>query len=320
MNVRPLAFALLMLAGCSGPTQPTSAACDDNSDCAEGLVCRAAQCVECGGDQDCPGHAGCGLTTPGRCGCRDADGDGHSCDDCDDVDARRFPGAPESCDEVDNDCDGVVDEDVLTRWYSDDDGDGFGNDALSISRCVAPLGFVARGGDCGDLDPTIAPGAPEVCDGRDNDCDGETDEAVRVTYFRDSDGDGFGDPRNAVSVCQIPAAGFVTMGGDCDDSRADANPEALETCNGRDDDCDGVVDRVTRSCANACGDGLETCTRGVWGGCTAPPILTVSNQLNVTAPASFACVVVTGSGRLAVAADAGVHVTGWLHTEGVAVV
>lgn len=290
--------------------------CQTTADCLQGLVCLGSRCGECRQDAECPGLAKCGLVQAGRCGCYDADGDGASCDDCDDADPARFPGANEVCDSRDNDCDGEIDEGAVTTWFVDADGDGYGNGGLSITRCQAPANFVARGGDCNDNDPTTFPGRAEVCDARDNNCDGAIDEGVKSTFYRDADGDGFGDARNSASVCQIPASGFVAVTGDCDDSRADANPQAMETCNNRDDDCDGVVDGLTRACNNACGDGMETCTRGVWGGCTAPPIITVTSVLNVSsASATFDCLSVAAGARLVVSPDTTLETRNWLRVE-----
>lgn len=294
--------------------------CQATSDCAQGLVCLGNRCGECRQDSECPGVAKCGLVQAGRCGCFDADGDGASCDDCDDADPARFPSAPEVCDGKDNDCDGTVDEGAITTWYVDADGDGYGNSGLSLDRCQAPANFVSRGGDCNDADPTTFPGRTEVCDARDNNCDGTIDEGVKSTFYRDADGDGFGDPRNAATTCQIPASGFVSVMGDCDDSRADANPQAMETCNNRDDDCDGVVDGLSRACNNMCGDGTEVCTRGIWAGCTAPPVLTVTSTLQVTSPTTLSCVVVGNNGRVAVSSDTTLRVERWLRAEGTGVV
>ncbi len=307
---------LLLAVGCAKPTPGLMESCQTSADCSQGLVCLGNKCGECRQDSECPGVAKCGLVQAGRCGCYDADGDGASCDDCDDADPARFPGAAEVCDMRDNNCDGTIDEGTVTTWFVDADGDGYGNGGLSLMRCQAPANFVARGGDCNDSDPTTFPGRTEVCDGRDNNCDGTIDEGVKSVFYRDADGDGFGDFRNTANVCQIPAAGFVAIADDCDDSRADANPQAMETCNNRDDDCDGIVDGLTRSCTNACGSGQETCTRGVWGGCTAPPITTVTATMNVTgASASYDCVVVTTGAKLTVGSDVTLSVRNWLHVD-----
>ena len=109
----------------------------------------------------------------------DQDGDGVvASEDCDDSDAAAFPGNVEACDNVDNDCDGEVDEDSFL--YMDLDGDGFGNPETGESvGCEESGGFVANAEDCNDSDPLAWSGAVEICnDGSDNDCDGTANECV----------------------------------------------------------------------------------------------------------------------------------------------
>jgi hypothetical protein len=316
MRIVTTGLMVVLAAGCTRSTPAVTESCVETADCGQGLVCLGNRCTECRTDAECPSPARCGLISAGRCGCFDADGDGSSCIDCDDADPARFPGANEICDGRDNDCDQQVDEGAVTTWFVDGDGDGYGNSGLSLDRCTAPANFVARGGDCNDSDPTTYPGRAEVCDARDNNCDGQVDEGVKATFYRDADGDGFGDARNVATTCQIPAAGFVTVMGDCDDSRADANPNALETCNNRDDDCDGVVDTISRSCSNACGEGMEACTRGVWSGCTAPPIITITTPTTLSGSrATYDCLTVGNMGRLIVPADMTLETRNWLRVE-----
>ncbi len=219
----------------------------------------------------------------------DADSDGYgSAIDCDDQDPDVHPRADELCNDVDDDCDGDVDEDPVDGdpHFADEDGDGaFGTPVLA---CAASEVFGAEQTDCDDADATIHPGAleacngvdddcdgalPEVeedgdedgfigcaecddgealanpeqrelCDGLDNDCDGDVDE--EGDFFEDEDGDGFGDPWSApvVASCAAPPDGLVPNNEDCDDSRADMNPDATEVCDdaNRDEDCDGEAD------------------------------------------------------------------------------
>src|SRR5688572_10095665 len=95
------------------------------------------------------------------------------------------------------------------------------------------------GEDCNDADGTVFPGAEEVCDGLDNDCDGEVENLG--TYYADTDGDGYGDPDSTEQDCSQPQ-GFVADDGDCDDANAEVHPDAEEACNGVDDNCDGNID------------------------------------------------------------------------------
>jgi hypothetical protein len=108
--------------------------------------------------------------------------------DCDDNDDDINPGADEYCNGEDDDCDGTTDEDDALdadTWYIDSDGDGYGDSATSTASCDQPSGYEDDSDDCDDADGDINPGATEVCDGDDNDCDGTTDNG-----FTDTDGDG----------------------------------------------------------------------------------------------------------------------------------
>ncbi len=167
--------------------------------------------------------------------------------DCDDGQATDFPGADEVCDGRDNDCQGDVDEADATdagTWYDDSDSDGFGNAAAVTISCVQPGGTVTDATDCDDGQATDFPGADEVCDGRDNDCQGDIDEADAIdvsTWYDDADSDGYGDPAVSVVACD-PPFGHVSNADDCDDTRSTVSPDDPEICDGRDNDCDGTVD------------------------------------------------------------------------------
>jgi hypothetical protein len=159
--------------------------------------------------------------------------------DCDDGAADVNPDAHETCDDRDEDCDGAIDEDAsgALTWYADADGDGWG-DTPVVACEQGELALDA--GDCDDGDADRFPGAPEWCDGEDDDCDGVVDEdAVDApTWYVDADGDGVG----AAPYVACEAGDAVATGGDCDDADPGAFPGGVESCDGRDDDCDGETD------------------------------------------------------------------------------
>jgi len=167
--------------------------------------------------------------------------------DCDDDDAVANPGADEYCDGHDDDCDGDVDEDSAadaTTWSLDADGDGFGGTLYDVTACTQPSGFVSDSSDCNDGIASIYPGAPEYCNGSDDDCDSviDEDEAVDAsTWYADSDSDGYGDAGATTTACSEPS-GFVADATDCDDASSGVNPGEDEYCDGHDDDCDGDTD------------------------------------------------------------------------------
>ncbi len=234
-----------------------------------------------GVDQDCDGQ-------DARC-VTDNDCDESPAEhDCDDNNASIYPGAPELCgNDVDDNCNLEVDEGCVP---CDLDGDGFEREDAA-ANCAPPVGSI----DCNDTDSGVFPdatvdcggdeGAPlcaarGMCDGRDNDCDGQIDEGC-PDQTCDNDRDGFmrDDPANgcnpttgladcqdldpsvypgAPDICgdgilqncntDLPCTddsdgdGYNALDGDCDDDASAIHPNAPEICDGRDNDCDGLVD------------------------------------------------------------------------------
>lgn len=239
----------------------------------------------------------CDCTGP-RTWYRDADGDSHGVlddtlqggcdrplgysalsDDCDDTDPRVYPDAPESCDGVDNQCPGdlgygQIDEGVLQTFFHDADSDGYGDGAAATEACDAPLGYVSNGADCDDSDASRYPSAPEQCDGKDNQCPGDpgyglVDEGVTSPFYRDADSDGFGSIVDVLSACVCPP-GYTAVSGDCDDNDAASFPGAWERCDGRDNDCNGLIDDRNGN--------LDSDGDGVRGACDNCPTLYNTDQ------------------------------------------
>ena len=172
----------------------------------------------------------------------DLDGDGYPlAEDCDDGDAGVNPEATEVCNDIDDDCNGQIDDAVGDTWYPDVDGDGYGDGELGQQSCEGASGYVADATDCDDRAAEVNPGATEICNEIDDDCDGEIDEEVQSTWYADADGDGEGDASSTTEACEAPS-GYVAEAQDCDDSDASISPNATELCNEVDDDCDGEVD------------------------------------------------------------------------------
>jgi hypothetical protein len=194
--------------------------------------------VDEGFDQDADGYSSCGG-------------------DCDDTQASINPGMAEIClDNLDNNCNGTIDEATGSIWYQDADGDGFGNIFFSQASCDQPVGYVLNFDDCNDNDASLTTISTEVCDGLDNDCDGAVDNGFTYQdYFADMDGDGFGDQATLTNACAQPV-GYVTDNTDCNDTDALINTAAVEICDAQDNNCDGMSDEGFDLDA----DGYTTCS------------------------------------------------------------
>ncbi len=194
--------------GCSTGLKDTGGAgADGGPGCATALLW-VDEDLDGFGDPDRPEEA-C-VNTPGHAAMTG---------DCDDTDGEVHPAAPEICNGIDDDCDGEVDMGLLIEVWSDLDGDGFGDPDTHDKVCVAEEFHVRDATDCDDTAAGVFPGADEICDGIDQNCDGDIDEEAvdRVEVFADVDMDGMGDPGDAFLACP-DTPGIALNDWDCDDA------------------------------------------------------------------------------------------------------
>jgi hypothetical protein len=200
--------------------------------------------------------------------------------DCDDTDPNVNPGATETCNTIDDDCNGTIDDNAIdcTNWYPDLDSDGYGDAGASpICDCTQPPGYVDNGFDCNDLDANVNPAATETCNTIDDDCNGTIDDnAVDCTdWYPDFDGDGFGDMGSPPDCDCSQPPGYVDNNLDCDDGNSGTHPGATEVCNDVDDDCNGTIDDNAVDCIDwypdADGDGYGDNASSPICECSQPP-------------------------------------------------
>ncbi len=280
--------AVLQIA-CVAPAGYVAAGSAESCDCNDGTAAAHPFAVElCDGvlDEDCDGQIDESDAVDAGIWYADRDGDGYgdptatasACDapvgyvvdttDCADQDAAIHPGAAERCDGLDQDCDGVLDEDLsFVSWYTDADGDGHGDPSSAQVSCSQPAGTIADGSDCNDADVSVSPTATEVCDGADQDCDGVADNGLAfVRWYTDSDGDGYGDPASIQTSCTRPT-NTIADGSDCNDADASISPAGVEICDGNDQNCDGFADNGLTTYivyTDSDGDGYGAGSGRVW--------------------------------------------------------
>ena len=231
--------------------------------CPEGMVCDDDVCCRDNGTPACPTR----VPDGGRCSDgaapktffadRDKDGYGNAAephlacsrpltepfvdndDDCDDGSSAAQPGGSEICDGRDNDCDLQIDEgqSPLQAYYRDIDGDRFGvlGDTLMACACAndgcVPPGYAPVSGDCAPMDNARYPGAMELCNGLDDDCDNQNDDGVTVGVGAACADAGPGDCLQGTTGCVAGAIRCVST----------AMP-SRDVCDGRDNNCNGTID------------------------------------------------------------------------------
>jgi hypothetical protein len=118
-----------------------------------------------------------------------------------------------------------------TIWYEDNDGDKYST-GNTQTACIRPSGYIlaserlATSIDCNDNDAAINPGATEICDGKDNNCNSNIDELGLTTWYQDNDNDTYGNPAVTIVACNKPT-GYVANNQDCDDTKANINPTTI---------------------------------------------------------------------------------------------
>jgi len=245
--------------------------CDDNTTDGDDVYPGAVE--QCGvRDYNCDGESEAGITLAGGAteyfvdqddddygdpdisllACSQPTGFVANDDDCDDLDASINPDGTEVCNGLDDDCDTTPDNGATdtTTYYEDVDGDGYGDFDSTLDACTQPANYVTNHDDCDDngTDGQNAhPGGTEVCDGLDNDCNGHEDDVhpdddpLAKVWFLDDDDDGYGRPTDSVVACTQPTD-YVDNNQDCNDGDSSIKPTANETCDGVDEDCDGLID------------------------------------------------------------------------------
>jgi hypothetical protein len=163
--------------------------------------------------------------------------------DCNDNNANQNAASSEICNGEDDDCDGAIDNGLIfLDFYSDIDGDGFGAGDVISSCTDLGSGYTTNNTDCDDTNSGIYPGAEELCNSIDDNCDGQTDGGTLTVYFIDNDGDTYGNPSVSILACVQPI-GYTPDDDDCNDTDANINPGAEDIGgNGIDENCDGDID------------------------------------------------------------------------------
>lgn len=188
--------------------------------------------------------------------------------DCDDAVAAVNPGATETCNGLDDNCNDATDEGVLTVFYRDADTDGYGDPSISILSCTIPAGYVFNADDCNDADHLEKPGQ---------------------RWYPDIDNDGYGAQGVEQRIQCLRPPGYKELSellgyeNDCNDNDAAINPAAVEICNGIDDNCNGAEDEglpLYRYFGDADGDGFGRAEQWIEVCAETAPSGFVANELD----------------------------------------
>ena len=272
---------------CKGEVLPLKEVCDGKDNDCDGLIDEGLDDLG-----SCTVSGKKGICQEGKKVCR-----GGGTEVCISINSPK----QEVCDNnLDDDCDGQIDEYPPCSCKKGEQKKCYSGDRSTLNRGVCKEGVQYcinnTWGPCrGEVTPS-----QEVCDGKDNDCDGQTDEDLKRACSS-SCGQGYRICQGGIwSDCQAPKPQKEVCDGkdnDCDGqidnglvrecstrcgkgvekciygrwSNCSAPQPQPEVCNGRDDDCDGMTDEfIRRSCSNRCGRGYQTCRGGTWSDCSAP--------------------------------------------------
>jgi hypothetical protein len=308
---RLLAIAAVLAAGCfepwpvTGPYRCGAGACPDNMVCDDGVCCFPDKSPVCralvldGGTcfngstpqayyEDSDGD-GFGNKNASRLYCAAPVSDAYVLDntDCDDLKPTVNPTQLESCDGYDNDCDGVIDDGQtpLKTVFADDDKDNFGDPAKPLVVCQTPAGYVDNNQDCAPTDRNRFPGAQELCNGLDEDCDGTPDDGP-VESGRACGDAGFGECAAGTTAC---LGGTVQC--------LPNNVPVLDVCDGLDNNCNGQTDEQP-DCGgprSLLATGVNVGALNLGGNAYATSLTTCMKNLSGTSPDSWSPPNWTGS-------------------------